>query len=99
MAVVRHRVDRAELERRRYAQVAGLRDGVSQRRADSEPCRAQGRDGLHRGAAVQALRPRAHQAASARGSERACQLPQYLAARAEIEGFWYCGVIVAKRAT
>ena len=48
MAGLRRDLDGADLQRGRDGEDAGVRDGVPQRRADSEPLRAEGRDALHR---------------------------------------------------
>ena len=63
----------------------GPRDGVPQRRAGPEQLRAQGRDGLHRQAGLQAVRHGPDQAAVARRPQPAGQLPQHLGARAAID--------------
>ena len=56
----------------------GLRHRVPQRRARAEPLRAEGRDALHRQAGIQEVRHGADQAAGARRSEPADQLPEHL---------------------
>ena len=62
----------------RIAEIAGVRHRVSQRRADPEPRRAEGRNALHRQAGIQEVRTGADQAAGARRPEPADQLPEYL---------------------
>ena len=64
---------------------AGARHGAPQRRADPERPRAEGRDAVHRQADLQGARRHAHQAAGARRSQRAPQLPQHLDSRTEVD--------------
>ena len=78
VAGLRRHLDCAAVQRRWLTEVAGLRHRVPQRRARAEPLRAEGRDALHRRAELQDVRWRPDQAAGARRSEPADQLPEHL---------------------